>query len=170
MAAPPLSILFAGQAATATLLDDTTVPVFVRAMPQRWLARVIECAEFKHALVELCTYTKEEPAAGSAPAYPDIPPPAGYAPVPPGWSDNLTDASVDLLYELAQGLNFSRAVAWAEGQIAAKKLVAPLHEKAIHQVLPLALRVMDPLMQRLDALSNSMPKSPSSPASPANSS
>lgn len=167
----PLAILFAGHEAAATLVNGSKVAVFIRAMPQRWLARVVECAEFETALVELCTYLPEpaEPPTDRIDekpkvAYPDIPAPAGYAAVPLGWSDNLSDDSVDFLYEQAKQLNFQRAIDWAAGQIAAKKLVAPLHEQAMNQVMPLALKVMEPLMRKLEALSSSMPSLPSSPA------
>lgn len=175
----PLAILFAGQESLATLVDGSPVQVYIRAMPQRWLARVIECAEYPASLVELCCYIKAAAPAGTgalavvegaAPAYPDIPAPAGYEPVPQGWSDNLSDESVAALYELAKALNFQRAVDWAAGQIAAKKLVAPLHEMSLNQVMPVVLRVMEPLMRKLDALSNSTPSAPSSAATPASSS
>ncbi|MEK7765980.1 MAG: hypothetical protein AAB368_07050 [bacterium] len=180
----PLSILFAGGTTTATLIDGSRAEVYIRAMPQRWLARVIEAAEFPTALVELCTYVRPAPLNPSTveplnrgtveppapPSHSDIPPPAGYDPVPPGWTDNLSDESVDALYELAKKLNFQRAIDWAAGQIAAKKLVAPLHEQAINQVMPLALKIMEPLMKRLDALSNSTPSAPSSSAPAANNS
>jgi hypothetical protein len=169
-----LSILFAGEAAVASYIDGTSDSrIFIRALPQRWLGRVIECCEFKHALVELCAYHKAEDAAekfDGDPAYPDITPPAGYAAVPQGWTDNLTDECVDRLYELAQKLNFQRAATWAEGQIAAKKLVAPLHEKAINQVLPVLESVMKPLLKKLDSLSSSTPSAPSSSDAPAKSS
>lgn len=164
-----LAILFAGHQSTATLIDGSPVTVFVRAMPQRWLARVAACAEFQTALVELCCYVKAEsaePRAESTDSHPEIPPPAGYAAVPEGWTDNLSDESVGRLYEEAKLLNFQRAIDWAAGQIAAKKLVAPLHEQAMNQVLPLAFKVMEPLMKRLDALSASMPSAPSSAGTP----
>lgn len=156
-----LAILFAGEAVTTTLVDGTTFTVFIRAMPQRYLGLVLESAEWPHALVELCTYlpgqaTEEQPPA----AHPNIPTPQGYRPVPAGWSDNLTPEAVNLLYEKAKALNFRNAVDWARGQIAAKKLVAPLHEQAIEQVLPVLLRIMEPLMQKLDALSHSMRSAP----------
>src|SRR4051812_42472133 len=99
-----LSRLFAGSPAKAKLIDDSQVEIFVRAIPQRFLARVLECAEFPTALIELCTYTRSERVvaadekiaedgqrqaredAQNNAAYPDIPPPTGYDPVPLGWT------------------------------------------------------------------------------------
>lgn len=180
----PLTILFAGESLTVKFIDGTThAVVHVRAMPQRFLPRVIECAEFKTALVELCTYVKAPeplppgsaiptpgPELAARSSYPEIPPPAGYAPVPAGWTDNLSDASVDALYEKAKALNFQRAVDWARGQIAAKKMVSPLHEAAIAQVMPLLEKIIAPLMNRLETSSALTRSSPSSPVTPGSSS
>lgn len=176
----PLSLLFAGRTLGVELLDGSQVAVHVRALPQRYLHHVLAAAEWKHALVQLCTYlpdtpdevTAGEPLAASEPPcdYPDVPPPFGMVPVPPNWSDNLTDASLDALYAEAKALNFQRAVAWARDQIAAKKEVAPLHRAALEQVMPLVNQVLAPLISRLDALSTSTPSAPSSSAAPASTS
>lgn len=173
----PLSILFAGRSLGIELLDGTPITVRVRALPQRYLNHVLAAAEWKHALVQLCTYLPDlpeplppgEPLVSSAPDcdYPDVPPPSGMVPVPPNWSDNLTDASLDALYEAAKALNFQRAADWARGQIAAKKEVAPLHQAAMEQVMPLVNQVLAPLISRLDAFSASTPSAPSSSAAPA---
>ncbi len=164
-----LAILFGGSPAEAKFIDGTAINVFVRALPQRYLVHVLNCCEFKHALVELCCYIKNDPAAAAdatppAPRAiaPEVVPPAGYGFLPDGWTDNLTDESVEALYALAQELNFQRAAKWAQGQIAAKKLVAPLHEAAMTQVMPLVEKIMKPLMAKLDTLSTSTPSAPSS--------
>lgn len=167
-----LGVLFAGRTIGATLIDGSPITIHVRALPQRFLVRVLECAEFNHALVELCCYLSGKDVVQDdekpAPMFPDIPAPAGMVPLPQGFCDNLSDASVQALYAVAQELNFQRAVDWAKGQIAAKKLVAPVHEAAMAQVLPLMDKVMAPLLAKLDALSNSMRSAPSSSAAPAN--
>lgn len=174
-----LAILFAGDSAPVAYIDGSTAEVFVRLVPQRFLGRALQCAEFKTALIELCCYLKADAAVAdpaaisaqlSASAHPDIPAPAGLCPVPLGWTDNLSDASVDQLYEKAKDLNFQRAADWAKGQIAAKKLVAPLHEMAVGQVIPLAMQILEPLIKKLEALSPSMPSAPSSSGTPAKSS
>jgi hypothetical protein len=163
----PLSILFGGLAARAVLIDGTKVDVFVRALPQCYLHLVLTCAEHKHLLIELCTYFKTEKSAKKsapvgAPFAPDVVAPAGYVPVPMGWNQNLSDASIDELYELAKHLNFQRAADWAKGQIAAKKMVAPLYEMTVSQVMPVVNRIMQPLIERVEKLSASMPSAPSS--------
>ncbi len=175
-----LSILFAGQSTAIELIDGSRVSVFVRALPQRYLHHVLAAAEWKHALVQLCTYLPSapeklpagEPLVSSPPScdYPDVPPPFGMAPVPSNWSDNLTDGSLNALYQAAKALNFQRAAAWARDQIAAKREVAPLHQAALEQVMPLVNQVLAPLISRLDALLISTPSAPSSSGAPASSS
>jgi hypothetical protein len=170
-----LSILFAGELATVTLIDASTRSVWVRALPQRHLHHVIAAAEWPHALVELCTYFQAETldgalAADLPPPAASLPPPAGYVPVPLGWTDNLTDDSVAALHALATKLNFTRAATWAQSQIAAKKAVAPLHEAALSQVMPLVDRVLKPLLDKLERSSNSTSAVPPSSAAPASSS
>jgi hypothetical protein len=169
----PLSILFGGQGASAKLIDGTKVNVFVRALPQLYLHHVLSCAEHKHLLIELCTYFAVDQKAKKAapigdPLCPEIVPPAGFRPVPMGWNQNLSDASIDELYELAKKLNFQRAADWAKGQIAAKKLVAPLYEMTVSQVMPVVNKIMQPLIERVEKLSASMPSAPSSSAAPGN--
>lgn len=166
-----LSTLFAGQSTRVHYLNDDTEDVFVRALPQRYLHHVLATAEHKHELVALVTYTHSatpakarKAAKGKGAQGPLIAPPTGYTPVTVPWTDNLTDDSVDALYELAKKLNFSRAAKWAWAQIAAKKLVAPLHEQILIQSMPIIEKVLAPFMQRLEALSSSTPKSLSSPA------
>lgn len=165
-----LGTLFAGRTLVVQLIDAQPLTIHVRALPQRFLVRVLECAEFNHALIELCCYLPAKDVEGqelAAPMFPDIPAPAGMVPLPQGFCDNLSDESVQTLYAVAQELNFQRAVDWAKGQIAAKKLVAPVHEAAMAQVMPLLDKVMAPLLAKLDALSNSMRSAPSSSAAPA---
>ena len=152
-----LSILFAGESTSATYIDGTTETVFVRTLPQRLLGSLLAVCEIKHALIELCTYIALEAAA-------DPLCPAGKQPVPVGWSDNLTDEAADQIYEIAQRLNFQRAAKWARGQIAAKKMIAPIQELAVQQVLPLVEGLIAPIARQLSDLRSSMPSAPSSSA------
>lgn len=170
----PLSILFAGEKAPVDYIDPKAAAklklpreVFVRALPLEHLHYVLTTYEHKHLFVQLCTYTRGAGKAGHA-LYPEIPSPTGYCPVPAGWTLNLDDASIERLYELAERLNFQRAIAWAKGQIAAKKNIAPLIEMTTAQVMPLVTQVMQPVFEKLEQLSVSQPSAPSSSAAPAN--
>lgn len=135
---------------------------FVRTLPQRQLGDLLHVCEVPHALIELCTFLALEP--GDPVPSPSSLIPAGKQPVPIGWADNLADASATELYDVAQRLNFHRAAKWAEGQIAAKKMVAPIQQMGIDQVLPLVSRLLDPIEKRLAALQNSTPSALSSSA------
>jgi hypothetical protein len=167
-----LGILFAGEPANVKLISGDTLQVYVRALPQRKLGELLEVCEHKHALVELCTYLPREstdveitPGMTRDAILQSALVPDGKQPVPIGWADNLEDESLDLLYEIAQRLNFHRAAKWAQGQIAAKKFLAPIQQLGIQQVIPLVEQIMSPLIKRLDALSNSTPSVPSSSGS-----
>lgn len=153
-----LSILFAGEGATVTFVDGSTCAVFVRTLPQRMLGALLAVCEVRHALIELCTYLPAEKDS------PDPLNPLGKEPVPPGWSDNLNDESAELLYDVAQRLNFQRAAKWAQGQIAAKKMIAPIQELGINQVLPLVEKLIAPIAKQLADLQTSIPSAPSSSA------
>lgn len=166
----PLDILFGGAAATAVLIDGTQLAVHVRALPQRHLHHVIASYEHRPLFIELCTYTKAgsgKPPAGIAP---DVPAPTGFWPVPAGWTDNLSDGSIEDLFQKAEELNFQRAVSWARAQITAKQQIAPLVQETTAMVMPIVERVMQPLLAKLEQFSNSTPSAPKSSASPASSS
>lgn len=125
--------------------------VRVRAMPARHLGRVLQLCTDEAALLDfvcmLPAVEGEEQAIG------------GWSPVPPGWSDNLDDASHVALLEAAQRLNFSRAANWGERQIAAKQFQAPLLLKADE--------MLSPVVEKMAALLISSLKSSGSPAAPA---
>jgi hypothetical protein len=163
----PLQILFAGDTIVARYLDGSTQPVHVRALPLRHLHHVFSTYEHKHLFIELCCYTK--PGKGRAPAglFPDVPVPAKLWPVPAGWSENLADESIEELFRKAESLNFQRAVTWAKGQIAAKKMIAPLMEQTTAQMMPLLQQVMQPLFAKLEQSSGSPPTAPATPAAAA---
>lgn len=163
----PLSILFSGLSESVRLIGGESLTVHVRRMPQRHLPRVLGLAEDQVALVEFCTYL---PLAKDDTQDPQQP--IGYKPVPAGWTDNLdpeTD-SFSRLHALADSLNFKRAAAWGQAQIAAKKQIAPLEAMALEQIQPLVEKLALKVMERAAASSTSTPKSPPSPATPGSSS
>ncbi len=128
-AASPFTVaaVVGGEETSAAFIDGNTAAVKVRAMPIRRLAEVLAVADHESALIELVTETDGKP-------------------VPKEWADQLTDESHLHLLDTARRLNFSRAIAWGDRQIAAGK-----------DLLPLLGRV-----SRLRTL----PPTPSSPASP----
>jgi hypothetical protein len=170
----PLSILFAGEAYAAKLVNNSSVPVFVRALPQQFLGDFLAVAEQQHLVVELCCYLRAPRGAAAkrrvTEATPVIPPPHGMKPVPVGWSQNLSDESFEELYAAACRLNFTRAANWGQRQIAAKKTVAPIQQAVLEQVAPLIEKMVTTLLQRCAPSSTSTPSAPSSPAAPASSS
>ncbi|MDP2136367.1 MAG: hypothetical protein Q8J74_00800 [Candidatus Didemnitutus sp.] len=151
-----LSIIFAGEDLTATLLDQSSVAVRVRAMPARHLARVLQLADKEAELLEFVCLVPSTNGEGEV-----IP---GWTRVPPEWADNLTDESHAQLYEAAKRQNFSRAVSWAERQIAAKRITGELARQMEEVISPLIQRLMDPMMDRLIASLVLLAKSPTSPA------
>ena len=166
----PLTILFAGATFDAKLIDGSKLKVFVRALPQQFLGDILAVAEHQHQVVELCCYLRVAPGKAPKPGASLIPPPNGYQPVPPGWSQNLCDASFEELYAAADGLNFTRAANWGKRQIAAKKKIAPVLQAVMEQVEPLIERLITTLLQRYAPSSTSTPSAPSSPDAPARSS
>jgi hypothetical protein len=161
-----LSILFAGETFAATLVNGSLLKIFVRALPQQFLGDFLGVAEHQHLVVELCCYRSARETVKKLPFTPAIPPPNGYSPVPPGWSQNLTDESFKELYAAACRLNFTRAANWGQRQIAAKKTVAPIQQAVMEQVAPLVDRMMTTVLQRFAPSSTSTPNAPSSPAAP----
>ena len=152
----PLAILFGGENITAKLVDGSEIPCFARAMPQRAMGEILARAEDQSALVEFCTYIQGDPDPAAPPAR--IRAPQGLQPVPIGWADNLTAESFFALHEAATRLNFTTAVTWAKGQIAAKKTTGPVFEATIRQITPMVDRMIQPLLAQIKALSDSAPK------------
>ena len=115
-----LAVIFAGEELPAIMLDGSSVQVRVRAMPARHLGKVLATCTDEAALLDLvCSVPspvddKEERLF------------AGWQPVPANWADNLDDKDPGYakLLETAKRLNFSRAAAWGERQIAAKQFQA----------------------------------------------
>jgi len=149
----PFSLLFAGEEKEVELIDHSKVRVLVRELPLKFLGDFLGVAETQHQVIEMCTYLEGESRGDGA--FPRIPPPVGYAPVPAGWDQNLTEASFYELYDIACRLNFSKAATWAQRQIAAKKKVAPLYEAMMNQVQPIVTSLILPLMKQLAGSSRS---------------
>jgi len=170
MKSSPLSILFAGETYPVTLINGARIKIFVRAIPQQFLGDFLAVAEQQHLVVELCCYRSARETVKKMAFTPAIPPPDGYSPVPPGWSQNLSDASFEELYAAACRLNFTRAANWGQRQIAAKKTIAPIQQAVMEQVAPLIDRMMTTVLQRFAPSSTSTPSAPSLPAAPAPSS
>lgn len=151
-------IAFKGEEITATFLDASTTLIRVRAMPARHLGQVMAACTDEAKLLELCCM---EPTPAGEEDAPDAPL-RGWRAVAPGWADNLADASHVELLEAAQRLNFGRAAAWAERQIAAKQFQAPILMKADEALLP--------IVEKLTRLALSSLPAPASPAAPSTSS
>lgn len=158
----PLTILFSGQTSMVKLTDGSDVEVHIRILPQRQLGRLLAACEDQSALIELCCFTKLPP---DAPKLDNAP--AGYAPVPMGWADNLTDESFEFLHATAQKLNFQRAVKWGQAQITAKKMIAPLHASALENLNPIIDGLVEKMVARIENSSASTRSAPASPAAAA---
>ncbi len=147
-------IVFSGEEITAIFLDKSESLIRVRAMPARHLGQVMAACTDEAKLLELCcmepTPTGEEDAEGTVVR--------GWRPVAPGWADNLSDASHAELLAASQKLNFGRAAAWAERQIAAKQFQAPILMKADEALMP--------LVEKMTRLALSSLPAPASPAAP----
>lgn len=146
-----LAVIFAGEQITATLLDGRTLTVRVRAMPVRHLGRVLDLCTDEAALLDFVCLVPGEPAEGA-----EI---AGWARVPDGWADNLSEASHDALITAAKKLNFSRAESWGRRQLEAGKMRVALMT-ATNEMLQPAVDKM------LRLLSSSLPQF-APPAAPA---
>ena len=131
-----VSIIFAGEEffgqdeshPQIKLLDGSSVPVRVRAMPARHLGQVMGLATQQSELIDFVCYLPKDIEGGEI---------AGFDKVPQGWADNLTDESHALLWEAAKRLNFTRAAKWAEQQIAAKKFAMPIEMQSEEVMRPL---------------------------------
>jgi hypothetical protein len=148
------AICFAGTEILAAFLDGSETLIRVRAMPVRHLGRVLAlCTDEAKLLEFVCMEPTVAPAdrlEGS-----DF---AGWRTVPEGWADNLVDRSHVELLEAAKQLNFSRAAAWAERQIAAKQFQGPILMQADEALMP--------LVEKMTRLALSSLPAPASPAAP----
>jgi hypothetical protein len=105
--------MFAGEEMLATFVDGTVVKVRVRQMPARHLiTKVLPALADKTESIELCCEA--------------VP---GTDPLPPQWSDNLTDESGDKLWQKVRELNFSRAMKLAEDSVGVATQLLPLNQK-----------------------------------------
>ena len=146
-----LAIIFAGEDFTdIELLDGSKVAVRVRSMPARHLPQIVQFSDEEVLLIEfVCLIPVTDQDEQIVP---------GWQRVPHGWADNLTDESHIKIYEAAKRLNFSRAAAWAQRQIAAKKFGAELSTAAA--------KALRPMLENIMGLPEFSPKSSGSPAAP----
>lgn len=126
----PLSVVLGGEALQATLMDGTTVRVFIRALPVRRLQEVLTHAVDEPALIEATAHLVGDDDLTKTP-------------VPQGWADGLTDDSHNALADAARRQNFTRAANWAERQIAANQTLLPLLQKIAGQQLAAAAGVIN---------------------------
>jgi hypothetical protein len=151
-----LAVVFAGQDFTAVeLLDGKLTPVRVRSMPARHLSKVLEACTNEAALLELTCLI---PVPEGETAETEI---AGWMRVPPGWVDNLTDVSHVALLEAAKSLNFSRAAAWGERQIAAKQFQAPILLKTDKALMPMVQELASLILSQTQSASRAAPSTKS---------
>ena len=168
----PLAVIFGGevfdgrdeQHPLIKLLDGTTTPVRVRAMPVRHLGAVLQVCTDEAALLD---FVCQVPAPADDANPREFP---GWQPVARSWADNLEDESHVALLEAAHRLNFSRAAKWGERQITAKQFQAPMLMKADAVLMPLVKEMAALLVSSLPpSVSPAEPATKSSTASPSSS-
>lgn len=148
------TICFAGEEVLAGFLDGSETLIRVRAMPVRHLGRVLAlCTDEAKLLEFVCMEPTVAPA--ERPEGSDF---AGWQRVPESWADNLAEESHLALLEAAKRLNFTRAAAWAERQIAAKQFQGPILMQADEALMP--------LVEKMTRLALSSLPAPASPAAP----
>ncbi|QYM80292.1 hypothetical protein K0B96_06665 [Horticoccus luteus] len=136
--------IFDGATSDHPLIRNTageTFAVRVRAMPARHLGRILQLCIDEAATVEFVTQIAVvDPSTGVL---------AEWSAASADWVDTLDDASHVLLYEAAKRLNFIRAAAWAERQIAAKQFQGPLLMKANQALSPLMEQMVGLILSSL---------------------
>jgi hypothetical protein len=148
----PLSsstLLFAGESLPITLVDGTSLSVRVRALPARHLNGYLDLRDVGREADLLAAVVQRPcapPTAAEKADNPDLFP--GWAPADAAFVDNLSDESHAALIELADKLNFSRAVCQAERQIATGSKLVPLKQQV-------AATMVKPLEQALHSLISS---------------
>lgn len=150
------SILFAGETSVATLRDGSPVTVRVRELPARHHLELLELFHVGREadLIQRCTERRGH--GGEDPATPPPRPPAepapSWLPVDAAFVDNLTDESHVALAELAQSLNFSRAIRTAQRQIARGQTLQPV-------LMAMTQAIMEPMRRELDSWTSSLTSS-----------
>ena len=154
------AIVFAGEEIRALIRTDKgdrSIVVRVRSMPVRHLGTVLALCTEEAALLDFvcqCQTLDENEHA------------TGWEPVPAGWADNLHDESHEILLEAAKRLNFTRAAAWGNRQLAATEMQAD-HLRAAEKVLaPVMKRLVAPMLEAMIPLLVSSRAPSASPADP----
>jgi hypothetical protein len=143
---PSSTLLFAGESLGVTLIDGTSVSVRVRALPARHLNGYLDLRDVGRE-ADLLAAVVQRPGDAAA----EVQPGSGFAgwqPVDGAFIDSLSDESHAALVQLADKLNFSRAVCQAERQIATGLNLIPLKKR-------IAETMMAPLEQSLHSLISS---------------
>lgn len=123
----PTTLLFAGETATARLTDGTAVPVRVRLVPVRSLLTLLDLFDAGRE-AELIAAAVERSASTDTAA-------PVWVPVDAPFVDSLADESHLALVEQIKALNFTRAVSYAERQIASGSALLPLKQRLTAQLL-----------------------------------
>lgn len=151
-----LAVVFSGTDFHAVeMLGGAITRVRVRSMPARHLSKVLEACTNEAALLELVCLI---PVPEGEHVETEI---AGWMPVPPGWVDNLTDTSHAALLDAARSLNFSRAAAWGERQIAAKQFQAPILLKTDKALMPMVRELASQILSQMPSSSPAAPSTKS---------
>ncbi|MCX6953832.1 MAG: hypothetical protein NTV51_16915 [Verrucomicrobia bacterium] len=157
-----VSVLFAGEMSAATLRDGSTVAVRVRELPVRHHLELLELFHIGREadLIQRCTERRTAPSASACAPGPtvtstssggsdisDSAPP--WQPVDATFVDSLTDESHVALADLAQALNFSRAIRTAQRQIARGQTLQPV-------LTAMTQAIMEPMRREFASWSSSL--------------
>lgn len=137
----PNAILFAGEQRTVLLRDGRSVTVRVRELPARHHLELLELFHVGREadLIQRCCEQLVDPAA----------PLFVWAPVDAAFVDNLNDEGHEILCQLADRLNFQRAIRTAQRQVARGQEMRPLMESMQKTMLA-------PLRQELASWTSSL--------------
>lgn len=141
------TLLFSGKHERATLVDGSEVWVRVWRRPARHLLALLTFFEDGRRS-ELLERTVD---VGVLPPGKDFESPAllAYEPASPEFIDSLDDESLARLTDIADELNFDRAVSEAEAKIARANKLLPLQEAQASIMLKPMKRELDSLMSSL---------------------
>jgi hypothetical protein len=161
---PSSTLLAGGEITNVTLNTGATVPVLVRLLPARHLNRFLDLRDVGHES-EMLEFTVRrrlhEPGAEPRWETIDTAKPEEMA-RQAAFVDSLTDESHERLIEIADKLNFERAVSQAERQIAKGNALLPLKQRIAATMLAPVEASLRSLIQSLttQALSAAAGKKP----------
>lgn len=146
MKSPTTSVLFAGEVTLANLRDGSSVAVRVRELPARHHLELLELFHVGREadLIQRCTEHRLDDASTATASDALL-----WQPIDAAFVDNLTDDSHAALSELAQTLNFSRAIRTAQRQIARGQTLQPV-------LTAMTQAIMEPMRRELDSWTSSL--------------